>query len=387
MSNRSELGPSVGDLQGRVEIPSGDLPEESIPDLSLDIERSSEGSIRTGLSFGEYVQEFWMPVHLGSGRMALETEENYRTTAKHLAKHAEGLPEGLQAIALEALGRRELAAFSESLLDGLSASTVALHLRQVLRILQDACTDGLIAQAPDGSGLIQSGPERCVPKGSVWTPEEVSRALTYARKRSDRFGLWEGHAVHLALLLLSCTGMRKSELFALTWPDVEQPEDDDGKTIVHVRRQVLWAGSQWKLVPIRKPEACRRFVIDNPQVPAEMRKIRKTGAYVWTEVVLANLAREKGPRPYGQTNCPITKRIRRAAIELGITRETGQGTNAGPKKSMPKTVRGIRHFYAVQLLKAGKDPRFVAERLGHANPAFTRTSYAWAIQGSSPEAP
>lgn len=328
-----------------------------------------------------------MPVHLGSGRMALETEENYRTTAKHLAKPAEGLPEGLQAIALEALGRRELAAFSESLLGGLSASTVALHLRQVLRILQDACMDGLIVQAPDGSGLIRSGPDRCVPKSSVWTSEEVSRALTYARKRSDRFGLWEGHAVHLALLLLSFTGMRKSELFALTWPDVEQSDDDDGKTIVHVRRQVLWAGSQWKLVPIRKPEARRRFVVDNPHVPAEMQKALITGAHGGTELVLANLTRASGPRPYGQTNCPITKRIRRAAIELGIVRETGQGTDGGPQKSMPKTVRGIRHFYAVQLLKAGKDPRFVAERLGHANPAFTRTSYAWAIQGSSHEAP
>jgi integrase len=43
--------------------------------------------------------------------------------------------------------------------------------------------------------------------------------------------------------------------------------------------------------------------------------------------------------------------------------------------------RGARHTFATLALEAGRSIRFVAEQLGHADPAITLRTYAHAMRG------
>lgn len=164
---------------------------------------------------------------------------------------------------------------------------------------------------------------------SDWlTPHEFHRMFAAAAQpRRRRSGIVERD--QLVLLALVTTGLRRSELIALDWRDLEL---DDPRPSLLVRR-----GKGGK--PRRQPLA--------PQVADELRRLREQKRPQPSEPVFCGLA---GGRLQPKVLAAIIRRtVERAGIEKRVTAHT------------------LRHTAASWLRQATGDARLVAEYLGHAD--------------------
>ena len=348
------------------------------------------------MTFGEYVREIWMPGNLGTGRLAPSTETQYRDMAKWLTRPAAGLPQGLGAVELNAIGRKEIAAFARMMAKTIQQSTAAKHLKNARCILRAAKEEGYLSEVPSGSGLLRK-PHRSVRESWVWRKEEVRSALSYLRSVSDARGLWQGHPVLLALLLFACCGARRSEVFGLRWSDVQLPGADpnsrvaslrrpaEGTAAISIRRQVRWGSPTWSLERLKTAAARRRIEIVHPTLVQALRRHKTLCMVSSLNLVLTNFGRRKGPAPYGAPGCPIAKRIGQVAAELGIRKEPETEAEKEAGLGRPKTPHGLRHYFASTLIELGEDPVYVSRLLGHASPDITYKIYAWALKTSRPD--
>lgn len=182
-------------------------------------------------------------------------------------------------------------------------------------------------------------------------PEEIG-ALLAACDTTE-----ETAVVHLALFC----GLRRGEIFALQWRDLETlPGDVGGK--VHVRRG-LSAGK----VTGPKTENSLRVVDAAPDVLSALERHREavggeerdfifrsgTGGHVdcdnWYSRVWRPLRQRAGIRP-----------------TIGL--------------------HSCRHTFGSLLIDQGENVRYVAEQLGHSSPAFTLQVYAHAFEATSDRA-
>ena len=367
-------------------------------DLERELEESAESPEAQAprMTLGEYMREIWAPRHVGTGRLAPETEQQYRDTLKWISRPARGLPDGLQGVPLGSIGRTHLAAWTALMAGSVKQSTARKHLKNVMRLMRLAKRDGLLKDLPDNADLLRMRP-RAARESWVWRQEEVRAAIRYVRSRSDGQGLWEGHPVLLALLLFAGSGARKSEIFGLRWSDVELPGPQpfqpiaslrrprEGTATVTIRRQARWMGSKWRLDQLKTPSARRTIEIVHPTLVEALRRQWRLRYISGLNLVMTNYSPERGARPYGQGECPITTRILRAAAELGIRKDPETEAEKARGTGRPKSLHGLRHYFASQLLENGEDPVYVSKLLGHASPAITYAIYAWALRTSRPE--
>lgn len=368
----------------------------------LDLQRSIEEAARdldappARLTLGQYLNEIWLPNNFGTGRLAIGTERHYRCSLKLLTRPAPNLPGGLQAVELEAIGRREITAFVRMLSEGRKQSTVGQHLKVAMAVIRAAKDDGLLGSIPSGSGLLRK-PHRSVRESWVWRKEEVREALAYVGRVSDKRGLWQGHPVLVALLLFATTGARKCEIFGLRWKDIELPETNQARRVASMRRmrkgtaaisisrQAMWNKTSWRLERLKSTAARRRIEIVHPTLVEALKRHKALSPKSRLDLVLTNFALRSGPRPYGQSTCPITRRIKLAAAELGIRKDPETEAEMAAGAGRPKTLHGLRHYFASQLIELGEDPVYVSRLLGHSTPAITYSIYGWALKTSRPE--
>ncbi len=337
-----------------------------------------------GITLGEFLHEVWMPAHLGTGRMRPATEQQYRDLAKWLDRDAPGLPGGLQAVEVAAIGRKEITAFVRMFAGRVKSSTAGKHLKNAMRVLRSAQDEGLLQTVPSSAGLLRK-PHRSVRESWVWRKEEVREALSLVRALSDERGLWDGHPVLLALLLFAASGARKSEVFGLCWSDVELPGSGGLTSSLSIRRQVRWQGRSWHLEDLKTESARRRIEIVHPALIEVLRRHRTSASLSKEGFILTRISPRRGPVPYGAKDCPITKRIRKAAAALGIRKDPETKVEKAAGRGRPKSLHGIRRYFASQLLENGEDPVYVSRLLGHSSPAITYATYAWALRTSRPE--
>lgn len=164
---------------------------------------------------------------------------------------------------------------------------------------------------------------------SDWlTPAEFQRMLA-AAARPERHHTGIVERDQLVLLALVTTGLRRSELIALDWRDLEL---DDRRPSVLVRR-----GKGGK--PRRQPLA--------PKVADDLRRLREQKSPSPSDPVFCGLA---GGRLQPKVLAAIIRRaVERARIEKKVTAHT------------------LRHTAASWLRQATGDTRLVAEYLGHAD--------------------
>jgi len=169
----------------------------------------------------------------------------------------------------------------------------------------------------------------------------------------------EGAVVHLALFC----GLRRGEIFALRWGDLEPGEGEDAGR-VHVRR-ALSAGK----VTGPKTGNSLRVVDAAPDVLAALDRHREANPppaegdpYVFCSAA---------GTPYDPDNwvkrvwTPLRKRAElRPTIGL----------------------HSLRHTFASLLIDQGENPKYVSRQLGHASPAFTLSVYAHCFHETSERA-
>jgi len=181
------------------------------------------------------------------------------------------------------------------------------------------------------------------------TEEEARRFLAAAR--DSRY--------HVLFVTALATGMRRGELLALRWQDV-----DFRRLTLHVRHTLQLAQGGFRLVPPKTASSVRALPL-SPRLAALLRRHKEQqnrqrllAGPLWQnhDLVFAN---EVG-NPVDPDN--LIKRYFKPLLE---------------KASLPNIrFHDLRHTYATLMLERGVHVKVVAARLGHSREAFTLATYA-----------
>jgi integrase len=184
-----------------------------------------------------------------------------------------------------------------------------------------------------------------------WSRNEVQTLLDIARKHEPRFAP--------LLTLLCSTGLRRGEALGLQWTDV----DFEG-SILTVRRAVTLAGvttpKSGRSRRVAMPVSLAADLMD--LLTGRRREALKRG---WPDVPQWVFCSEAGTQPDPSNVDRVWQRIRRRAGKKGVR---------------PLKLHCARHTWATLALQAGKSVRWVAEQLGHSDPALTLRVYAHAMR-------
>ena len=182
----------------------------------------------------------------------------------------------------------------------------------------------------------------------VWTLEEIAEFLKAVA--GDRFSaLWRAAAT---------TGLRRSEVCGLSWPDM----DLDGARLSVRQAVVVVEGRSHIKSP--KTSRSRRSVDLDKSTVSQLKEWRKTqleerlrageawasGSWIFTD----QLGKPVNPDWVG-------KRFRTLVSAAGLP---------------TITMRQLRHSHATALLRAGVHPKVVQERLGHSSIVVTLDIYS-----------
>ncbi len=207
---------------------------------------------------------------------------------------------------------------------------------------------------------IKSNPAKIAKKPRLPTPEpdppsaeEAARILAAAWELDDDWGTF----VWLTLV----TGMRRAELLALRWDDINLTNG-----IVDIRRGYVWVNGRG-VEKTTKTHRIRRVSLDTATVDVltahherHVETMRSLGAAPSSRAFLFSNEPTRD-RPYHPDT--VTHRYTRMCARLGINSH----------------LHALRHYSATELLTAGVDLRTVAGRLGHAGGGATtlRVYAAW----------
>jgi len=240
--------------------------------------------------------------------------------------------------------------YSSRLNSGLSARTVRYHHALIHIALQTAVKWGLVSRNVADAA---EPPKFKRSQMQTWNEYEVNQFLE-AAKDTQYYALF-----YTALF----TGMRRSELLALRWQDI-----DFIYSQIYVCRSLhhLKDGSYVFTQP--KSERSRRTIALPPSaflVLSEYRKAKDTDALLLdkpitdTDLVFSNLGKPLRPNT-------VTYAWARIAARAGV-----------------KVIRlhDARHTHASLMLKQGIHPKVVQERLGHASIQMTLDTYSHVAPG------
>jgi integrase len=181
-------------------------------------------------------------------------------------------------------------------------------------------------------------------------PEELRALLSHL---SQRF--------RVMVLLDASTGLRRSELFALKWEDV-----DFLNLQINVRRSIYLS-----VVGHCKTEASRKPIPMDSMVACELRTWKQQSRYGQPNDWVFASPRTRGRRPYWP-DVVISRVIRPAAARAGIRKHIGWHT--------------FRHSYCTMLMANGENVKVVQELMRHANCRCTLEIYSQARTQAKREA-
>ncbi|MDA0798745.1 MAG: tyrosine-type recombinase/integrase, partial [Chloroflexi bacterium] len=289
-----------------------------------------------------------------------KTAENYRhKLERHVIPRIGHVT--LSALEPDHVSRMEADLLKEGRVDGkggLSAQSV-LHVH---RVLADALTYAVAkGKALRNVAVLVKPPRPAHREMAVLDADSLNAALDALRE-----GDW-----YAAFYLDAYTGLRRSELLALRWRDV----DLDMGTLSVV--QTLHQLSDGRLVfEAPKSRKGRRSVALSPSTVLALRAHREQEEAVRPlgrdSLVFANL--DGSPlRPASMTQVwrRLTKSLEKKAKDAG---QKSLGL-AGVR------LHDLRHTHATLMLKAGVHPKVVQERLGHSNISITLDTYSHVVPG------
>lgn len=290
----------------------------------------------------------WIEAH--SVVLKPSTAKSYRDNIARYLKPTIG-HERLQGLSPSRLSAVFKALYESGGQDGkaLSPRTVEFARAVLRRAMQDAVTDRIIEVNP----VVGTKRPRVVkPKHTTWTGVQLH---TYpgGLAESDRWApLW---------IVAATTGMRRGELLALRWSEVDLEEG-----VIAVERSVTQVGQERIYVAPKNHE--RRDVNIDPHTVVAIKAWRKAQlaerlawgeAYRGDEDLLFTWEDGRPVRPDF-----ITKVFVKSQTGLQVPR---------------LKLHELRHTHATMLLREHVPVHIVAKRLGHKDPSVTLNTYADAI--------
>jgi len=165
----------------------------------------------------------------------------------------------------------------------------------------------------------------------------------------------------LMVLLDVTTGLRRSELFALKWGDI-----DFWNLIIDIKRSIFEGK-----VGTCKTDASRRPIPLSLDVAADLWLWKETTRYAAPDDWVFASPRVKG-KSSRRPDVVLTKVIQPAAVRAGIKKRIGWHT--------------FRHTYSTTLIANGENVKVVQELMRHANSRFTLDVYTQARARAKREA-
>lgn len=246
---------------------------------------------------------------------------------------------------------------------GLSYRTVR-YVHTVLRkALAKAVKDGQLARNPAADADPPSLKAAQAPEMEVWTAEQLGAFLTWASEHTHVLPAWR---------VASYTGMRRGELLALRWKDL-----DLDKATLTVRRSVgvireKGEGSVTKEGPTKTGKP--RVVDLDPGTVATLKTWKSERGSLHLSLAQADalvFGDENGGYRHPERFSRLWSRtLARYVKALG--------------EAAPPAIRlhDLRHTHATLLLTNGVPVHVVSQRLGHASPVITMTVYAHVLPGN-----
>ena len=205
------------------------------------------------------------------------------------------------------------------------------------------------------------------PEMNPWTAGQLRRFLGWARGKSRVYAMW---------YVLAYTGMRRGEVLALRWRDI----DLDAATI-NVRRSVGIVRVKGKKGVLREgpTKTCKPRVVDiDPATVAVLRAWKRARG-----AMALQLARDSAVvfgNHEGQFRQP--ERVSHLFVEQQARCARMLGEDAPPRIRL----HDLRHTHATILLRDRENVKVVSERLGHANVTVTLTTYSHVMPGDQRQA-
>lgn len=291
---------------------------------------------RTNKTMAEWMDE-WLDSYMPN--IEETTRNGYATKIKCYIKPAIGdiLIQSLRAEHVQKM-------VNDMITRGLSPKNIQDTYNNVNAAMKLAVKIHLIPYNPcEGVSL----PKRKKYKATVYTPSMI-RELLVASKGTD---------MYLPILILASAGLRRGELLALRWDDI-----DFENGILKVRRNMV--------------KGKNGYIIKAPKSEAGVRDIH-LGSDVVKELNQARVEYMKEMLAYGPGYQNLGFVIRRAdGSPYCPDSMTRKWIRFLERNGLPKIrLHDLRHSNATALIQAGVNPRVVQQRLGHADVNITLNTY------------
>jgi integrase len=272
-----------------------------------------------GRSFSEIADEWWEEAE---PKLALQSVRSYKLAMSRAVTFFNDTP------AKDIIAKDIQKYLNNLATQGYSLKVVSNHRMVVNRILDYAVMEGDIDMNP------------CA---SVKTPTDLPKSTREAASRSDEQIIKDNVDLWLFPFFALMTGMRKGEILALTWKDI-----DFDRNYIHVTKSVAHDGDR-PIVKTPKTEAGNRIVpLLLPLRNELIKHIGKPDEYIISD---------DGKKPL--TN--------RRFITLYDHYRKTTGISA--------TAHQLRHSFATIAFEADLDPKSVQEILGHKQLSTTMDIY------------
>lgn len=233
--------------------------------------------------------------------------------------------------------------------DGLSGKTVREFHNLLNRAFSQAVKWSYLQHNPAANA---TPPKATTKEISVWNDEEVKRFLNLIESRDD----------YAFYLLLITTGMRRGELLALKWCDV-----DFDKEKIQIRRSLCRLTGEGLVIKTPKTKKSRRQI----SISTYVRDVLKN------HYEKQQKAAQAFQGPFNQEELVFCSTKGTLKDPSNLLREFNGIIESA---LLPKvTIHDLRHLHATMMLRNGENPKVVSERLGHSGIGITLDTYSHVI--------
>ena len=243
--------------------------------------------------------------------------------------------------------------------NNLSNQTMKHIFRMMKSIFAQAALDKIIATDPSGTFLKTTGYRIEKKKAKALSIDEQTRFIKYLSDKQDK-KLFTKQEYIFGLLALS-TGMRRGELSALNWENI----DLESKTL-KVTQAVSYCNREEVIGNPKTASGIREIQLDNLSVT----ELRKYKSFLRSYFMTAKSYNTGWvfPKMDGDTRTPVTSWCQRMAKTFKVL-------------DINHSLHNLRHTHASNMLSNNYPITQLAHRLGHADPSITLSIYSHVVKG------